>query len=209
MVVHSLPMMAMAARQLPAFAARTPVFAACPVLAARTRLPSAMPLRWYTTTPSTDPSAAASAPGSSHHQGACAPAGDLPASELRELLQVAVKDQAELREQVAQLTQGLQALNESVEKLQAKNLIERYKTSAERDTYSDRPNRWSGTRWKEFRPTKEMVRNPPTHICHMDNQTLAELAQHGMHAAHTERLLREIMEACAPSAIDRAPRILL
>jgi hypothetical protein len=28
----------------------------------------------------------------------------------------------------------------------------------------------------------------------MDNQTLAELAQHGMHAAHTERLLREIME---------------
>ena len=106
----------------------------------------------------------------------------LSASDLHKLLQVAAEERAELKSQLAELSQDVKAL-QNVKHWGARNLLERQ--MAMRDALLE---------GSESRPTQAVAVNSPNHICQMDNTSLAELAEHGHHAAHVERLVREIMK---------------
>ncbi|CAK0805367.1 unnamed protein product, partial [Prorocentrum cordatum] len=88
-----------------------------------------------------------------------------------------------LTAQCAELTKQVQDMASSVQGLSAhRNLVLRAGRPATRDALL------------EFRPTLPMVEYQPTHVSQLQNEDLAILGQLGNHAAHKERLLREIMQ---------------
>jgi len=95
----------------------------------------------------------------------------------------AIGENQELHRKVDELQEKVDRLTRLIEKQGARNLVERYNM--------DHPE--EKATMKTFRPTLEMIKDPTTRACQLDNQTLSDRASRGDHFARRERMLREIM----------------
>lgn len=95
-----------------------------------------------------------------------------------------LRENAELRSQIADLTK---VLHDLVDMLQKEHI-------STRPVIRREGVHGSGAQSREaFRPSLALAEKQPAHVSEMDHKSLAELALEGNHSSHRERLLREIM----------------